>query len=119
MSLLMVPFRLKVLPEMDETSRICRPCIRKLDEHYEFRKQALQCNDYAQNQMAADEAEVVDAPAEIRVCRFCLKIGGKLLDLHPAGSASDVLLLKKIRDSLDVEVGSSPHGSALPNNERI
>lgn len=95
------------MPEMDETSRICRPCLRKLGGHYDFWKQALQCNNYAQNQMAADEAEVTDAPAEIRVCRFCLKIGGKLLDLHPQGDDSDVLLLKQIRNSLGVEVNNS------------
>lgn len=96
----------EIMPEMDETSRICRPCLRKLGGHYDFWKQALQCNNYAQNQMAADEAEVTDAPAEIRVCRFCLKIGGKLLDLHPQGDDSDVLLLKQIRNSLGVEVNS-------------
>ncbi|XP_062545981.1 uncharacterized protein LOC134212285 [Armigeres subalbatus] len=96
----------EVLPEFDQTSRICRPCIRKLDEHYMFRKQALQCNEYAQNQMAEDEAEVVDAPTEIRVCRLCLKIGGKLLDLHPRAGTADQQKLTKIRDALDIEINS-------------
>ncbi|XP_065084363.1 uncharacterized protein LOC135706646 [Ochlerotatus camptorhynchus] len=93
-------------PETDPAARICCLCLQELDAHHGFWKQALQCNDYAQNQMAADEAEVVDAPTEIRVCRFCLKIGGKLLDLFPEGAASNEHQLDKIRECLAVQMNS-------------
>lgn len=95
----------EVSPETDPMARICLACLEELNAHHGFWKQALQCNDYAQNQMTADEAEVVDAPTEIRVCRFCLQIGANLLlDLFPQGEASNDHQLGKIQECLAIQM---------------
>ncbi|EDS30539.1 conserved hypothetical protein [Culex quinquefasciatus] len=95
----------EISTEHDPEALICRACLTRLDRYDAFRSRALQCNEYAQNQMADDEAQLGDdVPAEVRVCRFCLKIGGRLMDLYPEGGASEEQQLAMIRESLDVEI---------------
>ncbi|XP_058818995.1 uncharacterized protein LOC131681914 [Topomyia yanbarensis] len=98
---------LEITPELEPQARICRKCLNELETHYAFWKRATQCNEYSQNRITEEEAEVNGAHAQqIRVCRFCLKIGGKLLELYPEIHIPDNDHLVKIRKCLGVPINA-------------